>query len=511
MLFDDFSLSGAIAGNSHRVKQFVKGEIGMKRKILLVCAMTVIMATPSFALEFQQMGNFGMGGAGVARTFDGTAAYWNPGALAFDGDKTIIKFGGSVGYQIDDNLAGNVDRLSRLEDPTTGDLDLGADTATNLDRAGQATQLIGIMGEMQQLGNNSLQLNGDALLGMRIRHFGTGIFGTLQGAGTPYLDLTNIRLSGIGSSADLATAIGATSSGTPVFFSQQQFLTIANAFGGGTTGENITFAFDQQLSTSNITNLSAASATNALILLGDSISSGSTAGDIDTNQSSLITRGLAFFEVPLAYGYPINLGRFGTLGIGGSVKVMAGRAYLSRTTLFSTTSGDIFNNITSTHQDSVTWGVDLGALWKWHDVNLGIVAKNLNSPEFSTSDLESSADGFTIRPQVRGGVSVSLLDWLSVAADIDLTNNETTQPGVKSRNLGGGLELSPADWFAFRMGAYKNIAASSRGPVMTAGFTIGKNWLSMDLDAAVSPETGEYKGQRYPREGKVKLSLNSHF
>lgn len=483
----------------------------MKGTILLACTMTLMMATPSLALEFQQMGNFGMGGAGVARTFDGSAAYWNPGALAFNGEKTVIKFGGSVGYKIDDNLALNVDRLSRLEDPTSGDLDLVADPATNLNRAGQATQLIGIMGEMQQLGTNSLHLNGDAILGLRIRRFATGIFGTLQGAGTPDLDLTNIRLSGIGSPADLATAIGATASGTPQFFSQQQFLTIASAFGGGATGENIAFAFDQQLSSSNITNLSAASATDALIKIGNSISTGSTAGDIDTNQSSISTRGLAFFEVPLAYGYPIDLGSFGTLGIGASVKLMAGRVYLSRTTLFNTDSGDIFNNITSTHQDSITWGVDLGALWRWHDVNLGIVAKNLNSPEFSTSELESSSNGFKIKPQVRGGVSVSLLDWLSIAADIDLTNNETTQPGVKSRNLGGGVELSPADWFAFRVGAYKNISASGVGPVITAGLTFGQNWLSMDLDAAVSPETGEYKGQRYPREGKVQLSLNSRF
>ena len=71
--------------------------------------------------------------------------------------------------------------------------------------------------------------------------------------------------------------------------------------------------------------------------------------------------------------------------------------------------------------------------------------------------------------------------------------------------------MSPADWFAFRVGAYKNIAASGVGPVITAGLTFGKNWLSMDLDAAVSPETGKYKGQRYPREGKVQLSLNSRF
>lgn len=504
--FGSITIVGRVKGS-----KTIRGKIAMKRKLLFFCSMSLLMAGPSFALEFQQMGKFGMGGAGVARTFDATAAYWNPGALAFDEEKTAINFSGSAGYRIDDNLAGNVDRLSRLEDPTTGDLDLTADTATNLARAGQAVQLIGVMAEIKQAGNNSLQMNGDAVLAVRYNHFATGIFGTLQGAGTPDLDLTNIRLTGIGSAAELATAIGATSSGAPVFFTQEQFQQISNAFGGGTIGDNIAFAFDRQFSTSNITNLSAASALNALILLGNSISDASITGTIDTNQSTLETRGLAFFEVPLAYGYPINLGRFGTLGIGGAVKVMSGRVYLSKTTLFTTTSGDIFGDITRHHKDSVTWGVDLGALWKWHNINVGIVAKNLNSPEFSTSGLESSVDGFTIKPQVRGGVSVGLLSWLSLAADIDITKNETTQPGVKSQNIGGGLEFTPIDWFSFRMGAYKNIEASNFGPIVTAGLTLGTTWLNVDLGAAVSPETAEYQGSSYPREAKVHLSLNSKF
>lgn len=150
-------------------------------------------------------------------------------------------------------------------------------------------------------------------------------------------------------------------------------------------------------------------------------------------------------------------------------------------------------------------------LWKWNIINVGVVAKNLNSPEFSTAELDTTEDGFSIKPQVRGGMSVDLLKWLSLAADIDLSKNETTQPGVKSRNLGGGLELRPAGWFKFRMGAFQNIGASGFGPVMTAGLTIGPKWLNMDLDAAVSSDTGEYQGHSYPREGKAQLSLNSQF
>jgi hypothetical protein len=104
----------------------------MERKILLVCAMTVMMATPSMALEFQQKGNSVMGEVGVAQTFD-----------------------------------------------RTGGLDLVANTTTNLDRAGQTAQRIGLMGKIQPSGKNSLLLNGDAILGVRLRHFTAGIFSTL--------------------------------------------------------------------------------------------------------------------------------------------------------------------------------------------------------------------------------------------------------------------------------------------------------------------------------------------
>ncbi len=104
----------------------------MKRKILLVCAMTVMMATPSMALEFRQKGNFGMVRPSVARTFNGT-----------------------------------------------GGLSLIADTKTSLDRVGQTAQRFGLMGKTQQSGKSSLHLNGDAVLGVRLRHFTSGIFGKL--------------------------------------------------------------------------------------------------------------------------------------------------------------------------------------------------------------------------------------------------------------------------------------------------------------------------------------------
>lgn len=478
----------------------------------MILLATLFTAPLTHALEFQPLGNIGMGGAGVARTFDGGAAYWNPGALAFEADKAAIRTGAGIGYQIDDNIASNVDRLSRLEDPTTGNFDIQPnDTAGNRSRMGDLVQLVGVMEDMRQAGNAAFRLNGTTMVGARAGHFGFGVFGMLEGAALPDQDLANIRPDGVNTPAEMATAIGATTSGTPTFFNAQQFAAISAAFGGGSTGDNIAYAFDQQLATSNTTNLSSGSATTALVSLGNSMSAGSTAGTIDTNQSTLHTRGVYYFEVPLAYGYPVSLGSLGTLGIGASVKAMAGRVFISTNKLFTTTSSDLVSNITHDHEDSVTWGVDLGALWKWHALAVGIVAKNLNTPEFSTAELNTTERAFKIKPQVRSGVSYEVFSWLSAAADFDLTRNETAQPEVKSQTLGGGIELRPAGWFSFRAGAYKNVASGRIGPVATAGLTIGASWLNVDLDAAVSPDTGEYKGHQYPREGKAFLSLNSRF
>ena len=169
----------------------------MKRKMLLLCATTVMMANSALALEFRQMGNFGMGRAGVARTVEGTAADWKLGKLTFGEEKTDIEFGRCGGHRGNDLRAGSRNRQTKLTNPTTGGVGLAADIVKYRHRTGQATQLIGIMGNMQQKGNNSVHVNGDATLGARIRHFATGIFGTQLDAGSSDPDLINIKMTGV--------------------------------------------------------------------------------------------------------------------------------------------------------------------------------------------------------------------------------------------------------------------------------------------------------------------------
>lgn len=483
------------------------------KKSLLIAAIMASSVCSAHALEFHPIGTaIGMGGAGVANTTGAYAPYWNPAGLAFKGKDVSIKLGAGVGSQIGGSLANNVDRLSRISDPTTGSLDIsGGSTATNLKRAGDAVQVIGLLNEIGNDRKGTLSLSGNATLGVQIKNFGFGVFGTFEGGALPEPDLTDITLSGVSSYAALATSIGATGAVTrgTAFFTDAQISAITAAFGGGNGGQNIAYTIEKQLVGSNITSLSAQSATDSLVKLGNAMAPGSTAGTIDHNLSAIRNRALALLEYPLAYGYPIDFGYYGTVGIGGAVKLMQGRAYLSTVKIFNTSSSDIVKKITDNYQDSLTWGVDLGAVWKYKIVNVGVVAKNLNSPTFSMSNLGDS-DGYRVRPLVRSGFSAEVLSWLTLAADLDLTQNATPLPGVKRQSLGGGVEMTPLDWLKLRLGASANVNGGDT-TLLTAGFTLGIPLFALEVDGGVSPETGTYKGSSYPREAMVNFTLSSQF
>jgi len=223
------------------------------------------------------------------------------------------------------------------------------------------------------------------------------------------------------------------------------------------------------------------------------------------------------------------LGNYGTLGIGGSIKAIEGRVYKTQTFLYQSDdvkSEDIVSNMTKNYKDSMSFGIDIGVLWKYQSwLNVGLVAKNLNTPQFDEPNLKdkngneirNSGGKTKLNPQIRMGVDIDPLDWLSFAVDMDITSNDsilTNVPGIadyKTRNLGGGVEIHPFEWLKIRGGLYENIAGSDIGPVATAGFTIGIKWVTLELDAAYGLNKAKYKDQDYPREARASLGLNVQF
>jgi len=524
----------------------------MMRKIFVpVTAALLSLAGTAFAAEFQPMGALGIGGAGVARTTNAMAGYWNPAGLAFNEHAFSMPISVGVGLRVSKGLADNVDKVSKFTegDPSVFDNLKTIGTGQDATALGDVVSLLAVLKDVEtQKGTVSLQ--GNAVVAMQIKHFGFGAFGTMEGFAKPDIDTTNVLPSAVDGSTtpiDKAEFADAAAGSAPsnAFFTDPTVRTDLTSalIGAGFSGpqaNDILNNIDARLATSSaggsnipaITQAQAADVILNTLIPALSAQVGDTQS-IDNNRTAVVLKTIAYVEFPISYGHPISLGRFGQLGIGASVKPIIGRVYSSELLLVadnSVDSGNITSNMTKNYKQSTNVTVDLGAFYKYGSwLNVGLVAKNLTSPKFSAPELKdqrgnlvtldakgnpvAAAEKVTLKPQVRMGVALDPLSWLTIAADLDLTNNETvlSSADYKSRNLGGGIELHPLTWFKLRAGMYKNLSNSDVGPVATAGLTFGTKWVNFDLDGAYGLESAQYKEKSYPKEARVQTTLNIQF
>jgi hypothetical protein len=128
---------------------------------------------------------------------------------------------------------------------------------------------------------------------------------------------------------------------------------------------------------------------------------------------------------------------------------------------------------------STTYGIDVGAIYRpssW--LRFGVVAKDLNQPEFD------SPDGTKIKlgPQVRGGMALNPYSSLTLSADVDVTSNKTLVPGVKSQVLSLGAEQTIlTEFLSFRIGAFKNMQDAATPFTPTAGLGVRIFAFRLDL------------------------------
>jgi len=502
----------------------------MKSKIItmLLCLALPVAAN---AMEFQSIGALGIGGAGVARTTDAYASYWNPAGLAFYEKPFSAKLNAGAGININSTLADDIDKLGKLNLNDLQNLTFTntANTAANAAVTAQAVEFVGIINDLNH-NQGTLTVTADPTLAFQYRNFGLGGFVSGELASFANADTTNVRpgdptnvsIVSFGQGIGALDAVGNPNPTTPgTLFSTSQRSNIVAAF----TTANPAFSAQQataivntleaQLQQGDKTGQTSQQLADALIHMAQSFGTGNS---IQNNLSTLEYRGIILTDIPIAYGHKFDLKEFGQIAIGGSIKVMQGRTFASYSQIVKVnSSGDIVKNITDRYVDSTNVGLDLGALWRYRNMlNVGVVAKNLNSPEFDMpqfTTLQNTRFNQKVRvdPQVRMGVAVDPLSWLSIAADADLTRNSTLLPGRDSRNVGGGLDLHPLSWFALRAGMYSNLAESSTGPVGTFGLTFGPKWLRMDIDGAVAFETAKYKDSTYPREARVEFGMSTMF
>ena len=398
----------------------------MKRSLVAVFAI-LAMCRSGYALEFQAVGNgaLGVGGAGVARTDGAMAPYWNPAGLAFAKKAVTVSLTAGAGLQPEKKLAEDIDTLKTAYDAWNSN-QLNATAQNNL-----AAAVANVSP------SDNLRATADAALGIQIKQFGFGVFGTFEGGAVPHphpIDTTDVN------------------------------------------SINSTLA-----------------------------------------QNTVTTRGIALLEAPVSYGYLLDAGKLGHIGLGITGKYLYGEVTSSTKQIFDTVNGtiisseDLTEDLSKNRHGSSSWGIDLGALWKTGSflpipVTVGLVGKNLNAPSFTAKN----GDKITIDPQVRAGLSAELLSWLDLVADVDVIRNTTLVPGLKSQKLGGGAEFRPFESLKLRAGGYTDFAESGSGAV-TAGLSVGVPTIFLDLDGAYGLGTVRYDNHSYPSEAKVQCSLNLAF
>ena len=217
----------------------------------------------------------------------------------------------------------------------------------------------------------------------------------------------------------------------------------------------------------------------------------------DSANHKLHANGIAITEVPIAYGHTIPL-PVGDLHLGATMKYIFA-ASLDNTQKFNFDKFDINFKVGENLRYTHNFSIDLGALYTMKWLGVGLVAKNLTAPAINTANGK-----YRILPQVRAGFSAEV--WkLTFLADIDLTPNDTLEPGKYNQMVGGGAILD-LRWVDFRFGMMGDMHKNPYGPIFTLGMNIA-HFLDFSIQTSAKlVDLGEYtNGLKMPNYFKVNV------
>ncbi len=451
-------------------------------KIFVSCLVVVaamLLAMPALAMEFQPIGSeaASMGGAGVASAKGSYAPYYNPALLAEHRHGMQISLSGGVGIR-EVNLADRLDTLSDIEvGVSVGEIndtpDLNADGTAVIAGLSETDKnnITTMKNELRALSDkNGLQIMPTASLGVQVGSFGFGAYGVSEATAHAVVDPNRL---------DIIVEIDVPSGAPAEFGTGSQYVKYDE-----TTDEFTPSSLDEY---------TASSFEYAL----------------NNNLTYVKLTGLAYAEIPIAYGRQFSTA-WGKLDYGGSFKIMLGRTY-DEIIDIDTDSDDVDTELEDIEHRDDSWGVDLGLLFKpskLPKLSVGLVGKNLNTPEFDTK----LGNTLKVDPQVRVGFAYDLMgDRLTFALDADLTNNDTFILNYSSQFIGGGVNFHPFNWLSLRAGLMKNIQESDDGNIWTAGLGLGLKWFQLDVTGQLSDEKSNYEveGTELRRYARVQLAMVS--
>jgi hypothetical protein len=453
-----------------------------------------------------------MGGAGVAVVDDSLALYWNPGALAFAKGRDLrLPVGFSVSAE--GNVMSEIDSLDGFARDlrTIRNKIENGEPLTPSERS-TVLQLVGRDIPLFREDDEAFLPRANVGLTGRSGRFAFGLMGDGNSVIAPFQDDGRLGLSAQATPAlrvaDIV-GVGADRSAELTPAGQRLADAIADEFRAFTnTGleqdqaEEFVFQAEQAgLDTS-------AGEVGEGLRLAARQTAASNGSLLSSNLTGAAAVTLVTAETALAYGHPIH----DVIGVGGAIRYVYGNTFVDYTTFYDIDSVRELINETlefNNRQDGHEVAIDLGLLVRpveW--LRIGVVARNLNEPDFKVdlpaafrSRLRAAGiefDRFKLGRQVRAGIAVDVLPWWTLAADLDLTENDVQYvPGLNSRLLSLGTEVR-AGWqrvaLAMRGGLLMNLGSDqNQAPTLTAGVGLRLWNFTFDLSGGVSTEQDRFE------------------
>lgn len=475
----------------------------------------------------------GMAGANAASVTDTSAQWHNPAAFGFMNQETNAAdnnglsekhfgwdmLGVGAGYTMTKDMGRYLDIIGDIDFDDFNSGTLGSDPEN-------VSSLLKLGGALYGINENGNALYADFTAGSSFRfgHFGLGIriFGEAA-AWVQELDTVNLGLDQADAAAlvsDINNAAASESFNSATYnygilTPEQQTALLADLNNDANAVKYLDFKLSQLAADGT---LSQADIDNAVKLLETVDINGS--GTLSSNLTSVVGRGFSVIEIPLSYGRAIN----DNLSLGITAKGMYGSVRGTKVWVFNENNvDDVVENVQDSYEDTLTFGLDLGALYRISNFQFALVGHNLNSPVFNgftdTVTIKDAGGNIlstnaitvpdvTIDPQVTLGAAFIPFKRLTLEADFDLLETGTLLNGydIQRLSFGGELDFGLA---ALRLGAYRNIAASWEDWVATAG--LGANIFGVRLDVAGAyslGENAEYDGEEIPTVARLYASLS---
>jgi hypothetical protein len=219
---------------------------------------------------------------------------------------------------------------------------------------------------------------------------------------------------------------------------------------------------------------------------GGTITNVSTANVLDENFNILNVSGVLATEFAVSFAKDFELFER-RVSIGVKPKIVDLQSFSFSESILTVNAG--LDNVT-TQDNKVDLGnfptVDLGlAMDLSENWLLGLNIRNLVTDQF-----EVGAQTLNFDTEAKIGVAYHN-NWVTVAMDYDLTENQPLLPGedfsgLKTQNVNIGAEFSAGDYVHLRVGAAQNLAGNISTGARDTQYTVGIGfWLGFNLDVAV--------------------------